>query len=112
MENVHTDVRVKRVKYHLFLKIEGFERFFALIIFFYCQNNICQERLHCHEPRGVSCLATGTEGQRKLLCSGSFDSTIAIRDCKVHFRCLTYTLNVWMTLTAVWTQMHLSRALL
>ena len=34
MENVHTDVRVKRVKYHLFLKIEGFERFFVLIIFF------------------------------------------------------------------------------
>ncbi|KAL9957619.1 hypothetical protein ACROYT_G034539 [Oculina patagonica] len=45
-------------------------------------SNKLLERLHCHEPRGVSCLTTATEGQRKLLCSGSFDSTIAIRDCK------------------------------
>lgn len=40
------------------------------------------ERLPCHEPRGVSCLTTATEGQRKLLCCGSFDSTITIRDYK------------------------------
>lgn len=40
------------------------------------------ERLPCHEPRGVSCLTAATEGQRRLLCCGSFDSTISIRDYK------------------------------
>ncbi|XP_048577334.1 uncharacterized protein LOC5514836 isoform X2 [Nematostella vectensis] len=44
------------------------------------KKNACVERLHCHDPRGVSCLATATEGQRKLLCTGSFDATISIRD--------------------------------
>lgn len=47
------------------------------------QANKLLERLPCHEPRGVSCLTTATEGQRKLLCCGSFDSTITIRDYKV-----------------------------
>ena len=47
------------------------------------QVNSCVERLHCHNPRGVSCLASATEGRTRLLCSGSFDSTIRITDVKV-----------------------------
>ena len=50
---------------------------------FLFQSNKCLERLHCHEPRGVSCLTSATEGQRRLLCTGSYDSTITIRDFKV-----------------------------
>lgn len=36
----------------------------------------------CHGPRGVSCLATGQEGARRLLLVGSYDSTISVRDAK------------------------------
>jgi len=53
--------------------------------------NKCIERLHCHEPRGVSCLTTATEGQRKLLCCGSFDSTVTIRDYKTGLLIRTFS---------------------
>ncbi|XP_031573775.1 uncharacterized protein LOC116307638 [Actinia tenebrosa] len=53
--------------------------------------NTCVERLRCHEPRAVSCLATATEGQRTLLCTGSFDATISIRDHKTGLLFKTFT---------------------
>ncbi|XP_077442744.1 uncharacterized protein znf106b isoform X2 [Stigmatopora argus] len=36
----------------------------------------------CHGPRAVSCLATATEGARRILLAGSYDSTISVRDAK------------------------------
>ena len=57
------------------------------------QSNTCVDRLHCHEPRGISCLTTATEGQRRLLCTGSYDSTVSIRDQKV---AISYTKTTFL----------------
>ncbi|XP_046859052.1 zinc finger protein 106-like [Xenia sp. Carnegie-2017] len=44
------------------------------------KTNECIDQFNCHVPNKISCLSSGTEGQRSLLCTGSFDATITIRD--------------------------------
>ena len=54
-------------------------------LYFSLQTNECIDQFNCHEPSRISCLASATEGQRSLLCTGSFDSTITIRDQSVSY---------------------------
>ena len=75
--------RLRKASRHLGSSCKGFLYTSSPLFLFVSQANKLLERLHCHEPRGVSCLTSATEGQRKLLCCGSFDSTITIRDFKV-----------------------------
>ena len=36
----------------------------------------------CHGGRGVSCMSSAQEGSRRVLLTGSYDSTISVRDAK------------------------------
>lgn len=46
------------------------------------QTNRQMDVFECHVPRAVSCLALSQEGARHILLTGSFDSTISVRDAK------------------------------
>ena len=36
--------------------------------------------LDCHSPHAIHCLTTGMEGPRRVLCCGSSDCRISVRD--------------------------------
>lgn len=48
----------------------------------FAQTNRQMDVFECHAPRAVSCLASSQEGARRILLTGSFDSTISVRDAK------------------------------
>ncbi|XP_076816166.1 uncharacterized protein LOC143462045 isoform X3 [Clavelina lepadiformis] len=39
-----------------------------------------QDILDCHSPHAVCCLTTGTDGARRVLCCGSSDCRVSVRD--------------------------------
>ena len=36
--------------------------------------------LECHSHSAITCLTSGTEGPRRILCCGSTDCTVSVRD--------------------------------